>query len=92
MTQVAKIDVAQIAEVTYLPQALIQEAEKLLIEIRRLDRTSLSLDMLSIYHQELDWLIKNFPQSFNARHVMSELLPRRLAFACRIEYLQTIAP
>lgn len=92
MTHVAIAQTVQTAEVIYLPHALIAEAEKLLLEIRPLDRVSLGLALSSIYHQELDWLIKHIPKGFNTRHVLPELMSRRLAFACSIERMQTHHP
>jgi hypothetical protein len=89
MTQVAIAPTAQTAEVFYLPHALIAEAEELLLEIRPLDRNSLGLALVSIYHQELDWLIQHIPKSFYTRHVLPELKSRRLACAITIERMQT---
>lgn len=89
MTHVAIVQTVQTAEVLYLPHALVAEAEKLLLEIRLLDRVSIDLDMVSAYYQKLDWLIGELPKSFHPQHVLPELKSQRLAFACRIEYLQT---
>jgi hypothetical protein len=79
----------QVAEVFFLPLAHITKAQKLLREIQPLNMQNLGLAVLSIYHQELDWAVKNFPTQFHDQYVLPELKSRRLAFACRIEFMQT---
>jgi len=77
------------AEVYYLPKAHEQKAQIILKEVKILSRQALSLDVLSIYHQELVWLVKNFPPQLHSPQILPELKSYRLAFACRIEFLQT---
>ena len=92
MAHVAVAQPRQEAEVIYFPRTQIAEAEKLLLEVRALERRRLGLAMMSIYHQELVWLIKNFPKDFYYRHVLAELKSYSLAFAISIEKYQSIQP
>lgn len=90
MTQLAIMSEVLSAEVLYLPKTLATEAEKLLFEIRPLDRQVLSLEALRLYHQKLEYLVRELSKvkSFG-RQVLPELKSRRLAFAISIERKQT---
>jgi len=92
MLQATRIESAPSAEVYFLPQAHLEKARVLLLELQQLKRQTLGLAMLSIYHQELDWAVKNFPTQVHGQHILPELKSRRLAFACTIERMQTLHP
>lgn len=68
---------------------LLKEAECLLREIYQLDRSKVGLALCSINHQELDFLVKQFPKGFFDRNLLPELKSYRLAFAISIEKMQT---
>jgi hypothetical protein len=89
MTQAAFAQSVQKGEVVCLPRALIIEAEKLLAEVRPLDRNSLTLDVLSYYRQELVLMIKSFPKDSYHKNILAELKTRCLAFIISIEKRQT---
>lgn len=91
MLQAVQVESVSVSEVYFLPQAFLAQAEKLLQEVRQLDVRALSLDILSIYHQELSWLVKNFPAQVHRPHILPELKSYRLAFACSIERRQNVA-
>lgn len=92
MLQATQIESVYSAEVYFLPQAQLAKAKALLIELQKLNRHTLGLSVLSIYHQELEQAVKDFPKHVHGQHILPELKSRRLAFACSIERMQTLHP
>ncbi len=90
MTIPNKVVAVDLAEVYYLPQALIKKAEQILSELEAGKQSKIGLAMLSIYHQELDWLVKNFPPEIHGGYILAEVKSRRLACVIKIELMQTI--
>lgn len=89
MPQATRIESASSAEVYFLPQAHLAKATALLVEIQKINRHTLGLSVLSIYHQELKQAVKDFPKQVHGQHILPELKSRCLAFACSIERRQT---
>jgi hypothetical protein len=77
-----------VSDLYFLQSAFLVNAEKLLQEVYLLDRENLDLDILSIYHQELSWMVENFPVQLFGQHILPELKSYRLAFTCSIESRQ----
>lgn len=92
MLQAARIESVKTAEVYFLPQAHLEKAKALLLELQQLNMRKLGLAMLSVYHQELDRAVKDFPKQVHGQHILPELKSRRLAFACSIERMQILYP
>lgn len=92
MLQAARIESVKTAEVYFLPQAHLEKAKALLLELQQLNIQKLGLAMLSVYHQELEWAVKDFPKQVHGQHILPELKSRRLAFACSIERMQILHP
>jgi hypothetical protein len=88
MTQLVNQSGDNWAEIHCLRTVVLSAAQKLLNEVKQIDRQKISLDELSILRQELDYMIRQQAVWLQYSFIWPELKSYRLALTLQIEFRQ----